>query len=311
MLSVGCYALRNVGVTSHSLLVRDGVLLTSGRLSLSRESIVEAATYGALSATARYSRVIDEPVVSLAGPGHLIYGHWIVDFLPKLYVLHRLGFDPHSVKYIIPSNTPQFALEWLHLLGISPRQLIFFDSYKEVVGTANLIVPTLLRTNGRAHPIFRAAIDYLRSLLLAKRETRSTDRPGRRIYLSRGSTGSENRKLLNRERIERFATRAGYEVIRPESLSILDQLTMFGEAETIIGEYGSALHGSLFAPSGAMVCALRASARHPGFLQSGLCQSMEQKISYVFGAADEHDIEQQFTIFEDDFKKALELIDAS
>jgi capsular polysaccharide biosynthesis protein len=114
---------------------------------------------------------------------------------------------------------------------------------------------------------------------------------------------------LNRQAIEKIAADRGYALVRPETLSMVDQINMFSRAESIVGEYGSALHGSLFAPSKTVVCALRATAHHPGFLQSGLCQAMGQKIGYVFGAAGWHDVEQEFSIPEDDFKTALTLVD--
>jgi len=308
-LSVGCYTLKNVGVTSHGLLVRDGALLTCGRLSLSEGSIREAAGYGNICFKGGFSRVLDEPTVSLAGPGHLIFGHWLVDFLPKLYLLQRSEIDPFAVKYLLPANTPPFALSWLQLLGITERQLVFFEPYAELVGATRLIVPTLLRTNGRTHPLFRRAIEYILSLV--PRDTSRADEDGaeQRLYLSRGGPGPENRKLLNRQAIEQIAVDRGYALVRPETLSIADQLMMFSRAKRVVGEYGSALHGSIFAPPETVVCALRASARHPGFLQSGLCQAMGQKIGYVFGSAEEHDVEQKFSIPEDDFKTALTLVD--
>lgn len=308
-LPVGCYTLKNIGVTSHSLLVRDGALLTSDQLNISEPTIAEAARYGRLCAEAEFSRTMDEPLVSLAGLGHLIYGHWLVDFLPKLYLLKQCGVDPFGVKYLLPANTPRFAIAWLELLGISSGQLVFFEPYAEVIGASSLIVPTLLRTNGRTHPLFRSAIEYLISLI--PRETRQIQRKpgGKRLYLTRGVPGPENRKLVNRQAIEQLAADAGYAIVRPESLPLHDQLAMFASAKCIVGEYGSALHGSLFSASGTTVCPLRASARHPGFLQSGLCQAMDQKIGYVFGSAAEHDIEQEFVIQVKDFETALALID--
>jgi hypothetical protein len=98
---------------------------------------------------------------------------------------------------------------------------------------------------------------------------------------------------LNRQAIEKIAADRGYALVRPETLSMVDQINMFSRAESIVGEYGSAL----------------ATAHHPGFLQSGLCQAMGQKIGYVFGAAGWHDVEQEFSIPEDDFKTALTLVD--
>ena len=308
-LSVGCYTLNNIGITSHGLLVRDGALLTSDLLSTNESAINEAARYGRICAGAEFSRLLDEPVVSLAGPGHLNYGHWLVDFLPKLYILQQIGIDPFTTNYLLPANTPQFALGWLQLLGISAEQFVFFEPYAEVVGAARLIVPTLLRTSSRTHPLFRSAIEYLFSLIPGQEARGRKDGTGRRLYLSRGVPWREGRKLLNRQAIERIAADAGYAVVRPETLSLADQLRMFARAKCIVGEYGSALHGSIFAPPGTMVCALRTSARHPGFLQSGLCQAMGQKIGYVFGSAGEHDIMQEFTIPIQDFKTALALIE--
>jgi capsular polysaccharide biosynthesis protein len=308
-LSVGCYTLNNIGMTSHGLLVRDGALLTSDQLNTNESAINEAARYGRICAGAEFSRLLDEPVVSLVGPGHLIYGHWLVDFLPKLYILRQSGIDPFAAKYLLPANTPQFALDWLQLLGISAGQFVFFEPYAEVIGAARVIVPTLLRTSSRTHPLFRSAIEYLLSLIPARGARGREDGTWHRVYLSRGVPLREGRKLLNRRAIEQIAADARYAVVRPETLSLADQLRMFALAKCIVGEYGSALHGSIFAPPGTVVCALRASARHPGFLQSGLCQVMGQKIGYVFGSVGEHDVEQEFTILTQDFKTALALID--
>jgi O-antigen biosynthesis protein len=312
-LSVGCYSLSNAGVTSHGLLVRDGALLVCDQLSLSEAAISEAGRYGSIRAKDRYSRLLDGPTVALAGPGHLIYGHWLADFLPKLYLLHRIGLDPCKSEYIIPGNTPDFALSWLRLLGISDSQIIRFDTYNEVVGVRRLIVPTMLRSNGRTHPLFRSAIEYLLSLIPGGKNCRIAERgAGRNLFVARGAPGLEARKLLNRRAIEQLAADAGFEVVRPERFSLTEQLAMFAEASCIVGEYGSGLHGSLFASAGTMVCALRAAARHPGFLQSGLCQAMDQKIGYVFGAAcEDDDFAQQFSISEEDFRSALQLMESN
>ena len=106
-----------------------------------------------------------------------------------------------------------------------------------------------------------------------------------------------------------MAAQSGFVVVHPETLPLADQLGLFAGAGCIVGEYGSGLHGSMFAAPGTLVCALRANAIHPGFLQSGLCQVMDQKVGYVFGPAGENDIAQEFTIQETCFEWALRLMD--
>jgi hypothetical protein len=309
-LPLGCYYLDNPGITSHGLLVRDGKLLVNDQLQLSSGSIAEARLYGDICADTSFSRFLDETVACVIGPGHLIYGHWLVDFLPKLYLLHRIGIDPLAIKYLVPKNTPDFGLAWLRLLGIPDSKLVLFDPYSELVGVKRLILPTLLRTSSRTHPLFFDAIEYLLSLIRRNGSTinRLTNR--RKLFVSRAGSGREGRKLINRQAIEQMATDAGFEIFRPEAHSLLEQIVMFASAEGIVGEYGSGLHASVFSPANTAVLALRANSIHPGFLQSGLCQVMNQKIGYVFGAAGEYDVSQEFSILETDFKLGLKLMTA-
>lgn len=50
---------------------------------------------------------IEKPVVLLIGPGFDVYGHWLVDFLPKLYLLQACGIDFRGCQYLMPDTTPQ------------------------------------------------------------------------------------------------------------------------------------------------------------------------------------------------------------
>jgi hypothetical protein len=303
-LPVGCYYVDGAGVTSHGLLMRNGKLLVSEQLNLSRVTIAIGRVFGSVCVTDSFSRFVDEPVACVIGPGHRIYGHWLVDFLPKLYLLHRAGIDPLGVKYLIPRDTPEFGFALLRLAGISDSQLILFDPYTEVIGVKHLILPTLLYTNDRAHPLFPQAIEYLLSLI--RRGHRIPTAARQHLFVSRAGA-DYTRKLVNRGTIEQIAAEAGFKIYRPEAFSLLDQLATFASATSIVGEYGSGLHASIFAPPDAAVFALRSNAMFPGFLQSGLCQVMNQKIAYILGTAGKDDLDdQEFLISEDDFRIGLQ-----
>jgi SAM-dependent methyltransferase len=302
-LPVGCYYIERAQVTSHGLLTRGGKLLVNEQLFLSRTTIAIARLSGPVCVTDSVSRFVDEPVACVIGPGHLVYGHWLVDVLPKLYLLHRAGIDPLRVKYLIPKDTPEFGFALLRLAGISESQLILFDPYAEVIGVKHLIMPTVLHANDRAHPLFQQAIEYLLSLI--RRGHRIPTMTRQHLFVSRAGVDYP-RKLVNRGAIEQIAAEAGFEIYQPEGFSLLDQLATFASAISIVGEYGSGLHGSIFAPPETAVFALRSNATIPGFLQSGLCQVMNQKIAYILGDAGKDDLEQEFLISEDDFKIGLQ-----
>jgi SAM-dependent methyltransferase len=303
-LPVGCYYVDGARVTSHGLLTRNGKLLVNKQLGLSRETIAIARLFGPVCVTDSFSWFVDEPIASVIGPGYLVYGHWLVDILPKLYLLHRAGIDTLGVKYLIPKDTPEFGVAFLRLAGISDSQLIHFDPYTEVIGARHLILPTLVHTNDRAHPLFPLAVEYLLSLIRRRHRIPTVARE--HLFVSRQGVNYP-RKLVNRAAIEQIAAEAGFKIYRPETFSLLDQLATFASATSIVGEYGSGLHASIFAPPEIAVFALRSNAMFPGFLQSGLCQVMNQKIAYILGAAGKDDFGyQEFMISEHDFKIGLQ-----
>lgn len=308
-LSAGCYQLENVGITSHSLLTWNGRPMLCDQLSMTPGSINETKNYGELLVDVPFSRHIDGTVVSLLGPGYLVYGHWLVDILPKLYILSALGHDPLQQRYLIPANTPAFGLAWLKLMGIRDEQLLRFNPHTEVLGVRSLILPTLLRLDSRAHALFGVATDFVLSLI-KRAATIPPHNPNlERIFISRGKCGREGRSLTNRDEVEGMAVRRGFTVVWPEQLPLLEQISLFSGARQLVGEYGSGLHGSIFAPAQASVCALRASAFHPGFLQSGVCQVRDQQIGYVFGETGVRDIVQEFSIELPTFALALRLLE--
>ena len=76
----------------------------------------------------------------------------------------------------------------------------------------------------------------------------------------------------------------GFERVRPERLSVPEQIALFRSAGTILGEYGSGLHGSLFAPAGTNVVSLRDNGLELGVLQSCLDHALGHTGGYVIGS---------------------------
>jgi GT2 family glycosyltransferase len=308
---IGIYELTDTAMTSHGLLVRDGRFYTSDRLNITEGTIQQCALYGTLIADRVPSRVIDQPVVALAGPGHLIYGHWLTDFLPKLFLLHSAGLRIDQQNYLVPCNTPEFAFQLLSLLGIRDEQLIRFEPYSETIQARRMFVPTLLRCNGQAHPAVAEAARFLLECIQASTRLPSPPSGHERIFLSRGSFDRDRRDrplLLNRDEIERRARYAGYRLVESEKMTAPEQISLFLQARQIIGEYGSCLHNCIFSDPGTAICALRANALHPDFLQSGLCQQLGQHIGYVFGASDERDAIKRFAVDAADFELSMQLL---
>ena len=290
VLGTSLFELPGAEVTEEGVILLDGVFQYANQLNIFPVNF--EGHFRAIAARLSDLRRVDveEPVVLLTGMGHQMYGHWLVDFLPKLFLLDRAGHDITRLRYLLPADTPDFARIWLGLLGIGADRLVVYDRTRDRVACRRLLVPTALRFVSRASPLMRQA----RRFLLDRAAPGSRWRFGRRrerqgtekILISRSDNADtlNRRTLAERARFEETALARGFTPVRPERLSVPEQIALFRSAGTIVGEYGSGLHGSLFAPPGTTVVALRDNGLELGFLQSSIDHTLGHAGGYVIGS---------------------------
>ena len=247
-------------------------------------------------------------VAMLSGPGSHIYGHWLVDILPRLFVLASCGYDLSALRFVISAALPQFCHEFLHLLGIGEDQLIRHNERYELLQVEELLLPSNLRLGSRFHPLMRPAVAFLRERISAHSSLDPRWRPNRRLFVSRRG-GEPSRTLQNREEIEAIAAAEGYEIVRPEALAVTEQIAMFASAAQIVGEYGSGLHNSVFSSPATVVMALRGTSHHPGFLQSGLGDVFGQPTGYVLSPTAIDAVDQLFQVPANAFRLGLRCVE--
>ncbi|WP_419730539.1 glycosyltransferase family 61 protein [Lichenicola sp.] len=221
-------------------------------------------------------------VVLLCGPAYQMYGHWLVDFLPRLHVLTRLGLDLEALTYLLPHNIMPFARQWLSLLRIRDEQIRSYDTVTDRCEIERVLIPTGFRGDGRANTLLADALRDYKTRIIGTPELPAT----RRVFVSRRRWGNDSRSLVNAQQVEEQLAADGFEIVFPEEMSTADQVTLFAGSRLLVGEYGSGLHNSIFAGSSATVVAFRGAEGHPGFLQTGLCDALGQDIGYVFCSAD-------------------------
>jgi capsular polysaccharide biosynthesis protein len=304
---VGLYNIEAGAVFGFGVLMQHDYLLYCAELGLHAGSVPPERAHFMQAGDAIIRRIIPGQAVLLTGPAYNIYGHWLIDYLPKLYVLAQCGYDIGSLRFLLPDHTIGYVHGWLDLLGIRTDQLIRYNAECEVVEIENLLVPTCLRSESTASALLPPASTFLQSRLKAIDDGPSIP-PGGRIYISRKQSGREYRPLRNRDAIEAMAAACGFAIVHPEQIPIRDQVAMFQRATHIIGEYGSALHASIFSPIGTVVVALRGPQPEPGYLQSGIGNVFQQPTGYVFGKQAADDAMAGYEVAEQDFADCLRLI---
>lgn len=177
------------------------------------------------------------------------FGHFLLEHTTRLYALLRQRYQ--GKKYILVNNrnlpgVSDFVYQLFALLGIDRNDVIVVSSS---VGVRKLYVPEVAfeipNTSSKAFgKIFDAAASAITS-----------DIRHDKVYVSRLKLG--DRATYGEEQIQQIFASNGFAVIYPECLSFDEQVAYMRHCKCLAGIAGSALHLSLFMPSGGTVVQIK------------------------------------------------------
>ena len=309
---VGTYAIDDVLVAPSGIAIKDGVAFSSTAFIHPPHHVEQVAAR--VLGTDLPRRHVGGTLAVIYGPGHQTYGHWLVDFLPRLWVLARTGHDLAALRYVVPPELTAAAKKLLALAGIARDQLVPYRYWREVLTADRLLLPTGLRTHNRISSRFAEATAFWTGRLRAAVRARPNAATPSRLFVSRAKVTAA-RILDNRARVEAIAAERGYMVVHPQAMELGAQAALFSGARIIAGEYGSALHGSVFSGPGTVSVGLRGTARHPSFVQSGVAAALGQHAGYVLGETTlghtPGEAGQVFSVAPEDFERALDIAECA
>ncbi len=276
---LGCHLIRDAEITGHGYVFSAGRLVTQDVYlhGVARDEIAARPDLLPGSSPARHGLRIDQPVIEILGPGSPVYGHWLVDFLPRAAIAREvLGDAFHDCLIPLPRDLPDWTVELLvRFTGFRPENALRYDPGAEFLSCARLCVPTFGHAAGGYffHSFVR---DFYARFVPHRPATRS-----RRLCLSRRNFEHQTRGVLKgfaqRLHMEQAAVQRGFEIVCPEELSFADQVARFAEAGIVLGEYGSALHNTLFSPARTII----GSVRYPNSVQTRIAGLMGQDVLYL------------------------------
>ena len=171
------------------------------------------------------------------------FWHWMADCLPQLLTLEKY-MNGERLTLLMSQDLGGFQRETLALMLPQTMSVEFVPSHTWI-RTDRFILPSYL--SGRCNGYL--PVDYYGEI--RRRITRGlglpeTVKPELRIYLSRA--GAKRRRVANEEAIIQSLSRYGFTAVRPETMSIREQVSLFQRAEVIVGPHGAALGGMVFSP---------------------------------------------------------------
>ena len=183
------------------------------------------------------------PVSSIQRIDAYNFWHWMADCLPQLLTLEKY-MHGRPLTLLISDTLGGFQRETLDLVK-APTMTVKELPAQQWIRTERFILPSYL--SGLCNGYLQE--DYYGEI--RKRITRGLGLPQRaepelRLYLSR--SGALRRRVANEDRVVDLLREFGFTTVRPETLSMREQVSLFQRAEVIVAPHGAALGGLIFAP---------------------------------------------------------------
>jgi len=191
------------------------------------------------------------------------YYHFLIDTLPRLAILKRMGIEPDA--YIVDPYKP-FQSQILTALGIQSKQIIAPHNGL-MLQADELVIPSaadaLARTEtGR----------LLKDALYRQSVPKKLNAP--RLYVSRGKKAS--RRIRNENDFEGMLQRTGFTKVVMENHDLATQARLFEQANIVVAMHGAGLANLIFAEPGTSVIELMPE-RRVDFCYSTLSHFMKHR----------------------------------
>ncbi|MES0051780.1 glycosyltransferase 61 family protein [Mesorhizobium sp. M0053] len=262
-------------------VVFDGkhVMLSDGRLAA--ETLQDTGQDHIASLGQRQEVMIDlrklaanpYPIVILLKEGDANYGHMLVEMIPKLLSVKRLGIRAVNVVFSAPA-------EWAAELVVAIARTLEIEvnllrpgPQPAFADELTILSPVARHNNRKSYTVVDMADHLLRSLA----EPQPTERAEKLVVWRRPG---EKRNPINSDELIHTLAGKGYRVVYPAEMSFRDQVAMFSKATHVVGLLGAGLTNTMFSPADTEVFMI-----DPGlydFFFWDLCTIRKQNFSWYF-----------------------------
>ncbi|MBV9009584.1 MAG: glycosyltransferase family 61 protein [Verrucomicrobia bacterium] len=176
------------------------------------------------------------------------YYHWMLDLLPRLFLLkHASGNFSGYDQILINGTGASYERESLAALKVPAEKVRYVDAQHRFQ-IASAVIPSM---DHHTCVIAPWKVSVLRQLVSASEHER-------RIYISRRRAAV--RRVLNEDELAGVLRSHGFEVLALEDFSWCKQVRIFSQAAAVIAPHGAALANAVFCAPGAQLIELSTRA---------------------------------------------------
>lgn len=239
--------------------------------------------------------------ISLLGNCNGNYAHWLVETLPKLVIIDEIDeyrdFPLIVDKWVHPnilSSIDSYNRHNREIIGVNRWETIEIDQLIDVSPPS--YTPPEYRVQYERHVLQNPCSDYYLFSGFALDKTRQflnnspklSTKTGKSkyIYIKRYRNAVGNgRLLINADDVDCMMSEyKDFLAVEPSEINFDEQVSLFREAEVIVGPIGAALVNALFAPAGCRIVAISPFYEKADYYYfSNLMGILGHDIEYVLG----------------------------
>ncbi|MCJ2044846.1 glycosyltransferase family 61 protein [Methylobacterium sp. J-078] len=219
---------------------------------------------------------IDEKVIVICSDEPNNYGSFLFRVLPKLALRLLVVSD---YKILVPGVSSSIK-EILSKAGIEQERIISHNP--EIVYHLNhALIPTL--RNPQAY-LDESSLGLYRSISGFDNGRKDPSR----VFVSReglASTRSGYRRMVNAEEVIHAVEQLKFKIIRPEEISISEQISIFSSSQIVVGQSGAGMFNVVFCRPGTIIVDIESE---PNWIHAHMCLFSSLNLRYVVfeGVAD-------------------------
>jgi capsular polysaccharide biosynthesis protein len=179
--------------------------------------------------------------------GHVNYGAWFLEDLPRLRALEQDAAP--DARLLIRPDLPEWAVEALEIMGFSEDDWVYWNG--GVARAERLVLPRLYLIHSFGSDFDPSGRGWVRDQLKAGVEINGTPDVGPRLFVSRQE--QKRRKIVNIDELRETLRPFGFEMIRPEEYSMRELINIYDSAEFILGPHGSGMADMIYATDATVV----------------------------------------------------------
>ncbi len=217
------------------------------------------------------------------------YFHWMIEVMPKLLNL-ELANIPLEIPLILKSDLPNQFYQMLSIVApnrkvflINPNKTSLFVDVLYVPSTHTFHPDDLNYEFWLGCGLSYSHLNFIRQKVLShpKFKTSEFNSKLKKVFLSRSGTSA--RGIVNRSEIESLFRSFGYQIVHPESMSFIDQVHLFHNADVIAGGGGAAFSNIIFCKPGTKIISLVHERIRDYSMFSNLAAFADSKYTQVLG----------------------------